>query len=216
LNLKYWAGTLFPSQCHACGQELVFPRLEGARFPLLCERCNVQLRPLLGEERLSGLPLLAAFEAERTLTGLIKAWKYTGRDAVLPLLVSAMAERLRHSGWPRPWLLVPVPLPLFRRVKRGFNQSELLARGIARELGLEKPRCLLHRGLMSGQQASRRREERLSAAGREFRRRKEYRGDACLVLVDDLCTTGATLLACRDALDYEGPVKAVLAGRVSS
>jgi len=210
-------GRLFPSRCHACGEELRFGSLSAGRLPLLCDRCRDRLRPSPDRENLArGFPLLAAFEAEEILIGLVKAWKFASDDAPAGFLAGAMAGRLAGARWPRPWNLVPIPLAPLRSLRRGFNQSGILAEEIARNLGLSRPRRLLSRRLFSGRQAGRdRRERRLLVSG-EFRGRTGIPPDGTLILVDDLCTTGSTLLACRDALGPAARARcaALVAGRV--
>jgi ComF family protein len=214
---KNLLGRFIPSRCHACGNTQDFNSLNGWRFPLLCDRCREALRPEpLPEDLAPGFPMLAAYEAEKTLIGLVKAWKYGSDDAAAVPLARAMAERLSTCDWPRPWILVPVPLSPIRGLRRGFNQSGILASEIARSLKLGRPRRLLTRSLTSGRQAGRGRKERKLLAASEFRRRGKIPKDATLIIVDDLCTTGATLMACRSALGHETTLRcaALVAGRV--
>jgi ComF family protein len=194
----------FPGLCSACGKLIVDDRTPFPRFSPLCDRCRDSLE--LSSETLrlgDDLILLTAFEDCLTLRSLVKGWKYAGRDAPLPILLDAMVNRLQGESFPSPVKLIPVPIPWPRRALRGFNQSEVLARGIARRCGCRVEKLLV-RNMNAGRQAGRKRSQRLELARREYRARGKINGGGTLILVDDLCTTGATLQACSEALSREG------------
>ncbi|MBI2503268.1 MAG: ComF family protein [Candidatus Latescibacteria bacterium] len=114
-------------------------------------------------------------------------------------LAPEFAESLREVD-----LLVPVPLFPARQRERGYNQSLMLARGLAQVL--EVPLCegLLRRRTATRQQAG------LNAAGR----RQNLAGafgvvgplpaHTCIGLVDDVVTTASTLGACARTLEEAG------------
>src|SRR5690606_40389506 len=64
---------------------------------------------------------------------LVLAFKHGRRIALAPMLARMMAARL--PALDGEWLVVPVPLHPWRLWRRGFNQSALLAREIARSVG---------------------------------------------------------------------------------
>jgi ComF family protein len=120
-------------------------------------------------------------------------------------------------------LVVPVPLHWRRRHARGFNQAD----DLARSLGLPVVHALRRVRATSpqfGLSASRRhRNVRGAFAPRRRgwlrRRRHDARVEkACVVLVDDVSTTGATLQACAEALKAAGAreVRALTAARALS
>ena len=112
------------------------------------------------------------------------------------------------------WLIVPVPLHPLRLWRRGFNQSALLAREIARLRGA----TLLVDGLMR-----RKRTPVLGGLGKAARARalsgaiavrpgcRPALKSASVVLVDDVMTSGATSDACVGALRRAGAAKVVVA-----
>ena len=109
---------------------------------------------------------------------------------------------------------VPVPLHRTRRLLRGFNQASDLARGLGIPVG-----HALRRTRNTGVQADLPAAQRHANVRGAFRlgRRQDVRG-ACVVLVDDVSTTGATLEACARTLIAAGAreVRALIAARAVS
>ncbi len=105
---------------------------------------------------------------------------------------------------------VPVPLHWRRRWQRGFNQSDLLARGIARRCGIPVIRALRRKRFTATQTGlSNSARRRNVAAAFEVRRGKRIEGKRVL-LVDDVMTTGSTAAACAGALRRAGAARVVL------
>lgn len=139
-----------------------------------------------------------------TSSPLLAALKYQGWSA----MADGMALRMARSrselldGIVEP-VFIPVPLAPGRWRERGFNQSELLARGLALRTAGEVRTDVLMRVRETGSQTQLTPGERLvnvySAFAVPEPRFAGIRGRS-LVLVDDVITTGATLNACAGAL----------------
>jgi len=141
---------------------------------------------------------------------LVRELKYRRATAVVSALAEPMAELAPAAD-----LVTWVPATPARRRERGFDQSELLARAIARRARLA-PRRLLRR-VDNRAQTGRNRVGRiegpvLAPAGRFLR------SGPTVLLVDDVCTTGATLRACARVLRSRGALRvvAVVATRVEA
>ena len=105
--------------------------------------------------------------------------------------------------------VTPVPLHWRRRWQRGFNQSELLARAIARRRGIPLIRAL-RRGAATQAQAGLSNAQRRENVAAAFRSRRRVAG-LRILLIDDVMTTGATAGACARALKKAGAKSVSLA-----
>ena len=98
-------------------------------------------------------------------------------------------------------LLVPVPLTRKRQHQRGYNQSEMLARGISDVTHLPMVANALKRQAFRESQTHLSRHERQENVDGIFVvTDSEILKGRHLLLIDDICTTGATLMACAQAL----------------
>ena len=101
---------------------------------------------------------------------------------------------------------VPLPLHPFKRCRRGYNQSEYIAEGIAAQLGVEVDRRSVRRVRNTASQALKPRRERAGNVEDAFAvRRPERLAGRHVLLVDDVMTTGSTLLSCASAILRDAP-----------
>lgn len=103
--------------------------------------------------------------------------------------------------------VVPVPLHYRKLLHRGYNQSTYIARGIASELGVKADTGLLRRRRNNPSQARKMHAERWDNVEDLFavRRSAERLRGRHILLVDDVFTTGATVVACIEALHRAMP-----------
>ncbi|MDD4890871.1 MAG: ComF family protein [Phycisphaerae bacterium] len=181
-------GLVDQSYCGLCGQDAgPFALRPGAAGQAaVCGLCDAELY------RYAALSRVGAYEPP--LSDLIKQFKYAGGHPLAGPLGEWQAAHVSAQPWAaRIDAVVPVPLHWRRRWGRGFNQSELLAEVVAARLG--KPMAhLLARPVHRPPQASLPRSQRFENIRGVFSARhpREVRGRT-LCLVDDVCTTGATL-----------------------
>ena len=133
---------------------------------------------------------------------LIHRFKYQGKAALSTALGHWFGEELRRSGlYGDIDLILPVPLHPLRRIKRGYNQSEALARGIGAVLHKKVSAGHLVRRVHNPSQTHRDSTDRWeNVAGIFGIRRPERLHGKHLLLVDDVLTTGATLESCADTI----------------
>jgi ComF family protein len=116
------------------------------------------------------------------------------------LLAECCAEH--YEVRQKPDVILPMPLSERRLVQRGFNQCVELARPISRMLDIPVRKNLLTRRDTRSHQAEKNREERL-ALPQVFESSPRVKGMQIL-LVDDICTTGATLSRAVKSLLHAG------------
>jgi ComF family protein len=139
---------------------------------------------------------------EGTLRELIHLFKY-GRIRTL----AGPLGRMIASAVPRDRVfdaVVPVPLHWRRRLDRGFNQSELLARAVARRYGLGVTNAARRRRATPAQAGLSNAGRRTNVAGAFTVKRPRAVAGCRVLLVDDVMTTGATAGACAAALRRAG------------
>ena len=133
----------------------------------------------------------------------VYALKYRNLRALAPVLGGLMASEVQNARLDVE-LLVPVPLHPRRLRERGYNQAELLAQQMGRRLGVPVAvRGLVRVRHTPAQARTENRETRRANVAAAFRARDSFDGRRVL-LVDDVCTTGATLEACAAALREAG------------
>lgn len=193
------------SCCGECWRSL--PRLTGAR----CRSCAL---PLPAGEGLTCItcsadPLPVEWcdawgEYSGGLERLLHAFKFEHHDFLddsFAALLHATRDGFAFDA------IVPVPMHWAKERRRGYNQAELLARALARRIGIECSPRLLTKRQENDTQSLLARAARRENVRRSFEASPRASGKSILI-VDDICTTGETFRACAQALVRAG------AGRV--
>lgn len=138
---------------------------------------------------------------------LIHEIKYKGnRQLAFDLGKKLANEMLQNKEMPSFDYLIPVPLHVKKIAKRGYNQAEELAKGIADVV--EKPILtdILIRNLNNQTQTQKNRLQRWESSNTLFEAKNSTRlNGKKIALVDDVFTTGATLAACLETLYKNNP-----------
>lgn len=178
--------------CHCCGRALPD---DTPNFTELCTACAAE-RPLLRQVR-------APFLYAEPTSHLIHRLKYDGYFALARPLAALMA-----AYWPQwetpPDVILPIPLHKRRKRRRGFNQSALLAKGLAAQVGVACDESALLRHRYTDPQTKLGPQERRANVAGAFIADTARVAGRHVVLIDDVYTTGSTMSAAAEALQQAG------------
>lgn len=200
---------VYPPRCLGCGA-----RPESPTLPL-CPRClqSMERAPQLGiAARLDRLPVgrglfdevfaLWMFDKGGTLQSIQHAFKYGNRPRY-GVSLGRLIGRAYAEEAPVPEGVLPIPLHRTRELERGYNQSRMLAKGVAEILDCPLRTDLLRRSQPTRPQTNLSREERWQNVREAFSATSACR-DGQWLLVDDVLTTGSTAVAASRTLIAEG------------
>lgn len=163
------------------------------------------------------LPVAAAcsylhFEQDSVTQELMHRLKYEGRTGIGVELGKAFAAKLKDKSWFTDVdLIIPVPLHITRQARRGYNQSSFIADGIAQVYDVPVKSKLLRRIVASDSQTNKSRFERSENVQTIFKATESGVRGKNILLVDDVVTTGATLVAAGAQLVEAGANKLYVA-----
>ena len=203
-------GLFFPPQCPVCGDLLA----DNEHF--ICTACRFRA-PLTNFWKDADNPMIRRMDGLLPVENAAAFWwfidgsdwqriihrfKYAGRWRFARRIGEWFGSELAESGtFSNIDIIVPVPLHWRKRIRRGYNQSEYIADGIAEALGAKVDRRSVRRRVNNPSQARNSANERWDNVDGIFavRNAEALRGKHIL-LVDDVFTTGATMVSCGTAI----------------
>ncbi|MDR0745358.1 MAG: ComF family protein [Mediterranea sp.] len=212
INMTTWIhaffGLLFPRQCVVCNRSLSHTE------KFICITCNINIprthyhlqKDNVIEKRFWGqIPIQRAtaffyYRKGSDYCNIIHELKYRGRKEIGTTMGRDMANEIQNSGFFNGIdVIVPIPLHRDRIRKRGYNQSEWIAKGIAEVTNIPVNNKAMARKTYSSQinQSVFERWENVKDTF-ELHQPELFSGKHILI-VDDVLTTGATVMACASA-----------------
>jgi len=206
---KGFAGLFWPDVCACCSTALT------REEKYVCRHCIHEL-PATNFYKNPDNPVAQIFwgrtQVEHATAGyffrkgnriqhLVHQVKYYGRKEMGVVLGREMGKSLRDSSFSEINLIAPVPLHPKKLRKRGYNQSEWIARGIAETMNKPVDMQSLTRRYFTETQTRKKRFDRWENVDTVFGlvHPESFAGKHVL-LIDDVITTGATLEACTHAV----------------
>ena len=170
---------------------------------------NVMAKLFWGQIQIEKATALFYYEPHAETANILYELKYKNHPEIGEVMGRMMARELQKSGlFDDIDAIVPVPLARKREHERGYNQSLMLAKGMSEVTGLPIYNKVVRRTKFVGSQTHRGRWERNENVADVFELMdgESIRGKH-LLLIDDVVTTGATIIACAQEMQKASNVK---------
>ena len=206
-----------PRLCVVCGNRLAVTE------ETLCSKCylhlprtdfandlyeNMMAKLFWSQIKLEKATALFYYEPHAETAQILYELKYKNHPEIGVVMGRMMAKELMKSGlFEDIDALVPVPLAKKRERERGYNQSLELAKGVSEVTGLPIANLVIRRTKFVGSQTKRGRWERNENVEHVFELVDDNISDQHLLLIDDVVTTGATVIACAKEMQKASNVK---------
>ena len=201
---------LFPRTCAACGNLLL------AGEDTVCTTCRFLL-PKTGYEQHPDNPLAQMFYGQMPFHAVMAEFFFSKTGKVQHLIHGLKYHRCRENGiflgqeigksllqapdYQGIDFIIPIPLHPKKEKIRGYNQSHVIAEGISEIMNIPIAEKCLVRSVFTDTQTKKSREERYQNVKDIFEvKNKEKLAGKHVLLVDDVLTTGATLMSAGKAL----------------
>jgi ComF family protein len=203
--LKSLVGLIFPDLCLACRKE---QPISGSLFCVGCEavmpycdfddlRTNEAFMRIAGRLPVKHASSFVYFKSNNIVQNILHGLKYEGKEEIGLSMGKFHGEQLKPMLKDYPDIIVPVPLHPKKRHTRGYNQSEIYAKGLAMGLHIPVYPNVLKRKKFTETQTKMNKSDRLLNVSEAFELYNPGRiNNKHILLVDDVLTSGATLEAC--------------------
>ena len=173
------------------------------KYPLICPDCVdlLQRTSRLHDPNLQvfshdwhKMRVLGAYT--NLLADLISQGKFNGQPELIKHLAALLAKQIKLTMDTSDGVVIPTPMACHRKIRRGYNQADIIACEISRSMTLDvTAKTIRHTG-DNRVQHNLSRKERLSSRHKSFQITASV--PECVYVVDDVMTTGATASAiCR-------------------
>jgi ComF family protein len=201
-----FVGMIYPEYCQACqgdlerGEELVCTkcRFSLPKIPAYTEPNQDIARRFWGKVPVAYTLAYLKFIKHGKVQELLHNLKYHNKPQIGELFGRWYGTELVTNGFEKVFdLVIPVPLHPTKLRKRGYNQSDGIAKGISEGLQTAWSSEVIHRTVFTETQTRKRRYERYENVAAVFDiPNPEKVQDKHILIVDDVLTTGSTFEAC--------------------
>lgn len=199
----------YPSICVGCGD------VKAKNEVTICSRCLANLpinepksyllthkNKYLGRLDLTFFYSFLQFRKSGIAQSLLHQIKYKGKKEIAYYLGNLCGEKLKNAEIVLDFdVLIPIPLHQTKLKRRGYNQSEVFAKGLSEIIGINLETEALIKNKVTQTQTSFNQEQRISNVKSSFEVMNPERiFGKNIVIVDDVITTGSTIEAAYEVL----------------
>lgn len=195
---------LYPRVCGFCGK--IIP------YGSICTMCMEEI-PYMGfnyipyDQKMSFDELYCNYDYVGIVRSRILDFKFGHKKYLFKTFAEGMIYRYKKIE-PKFDLIIPVPIHRSRRTERGYNQSELIAKALAKAINVKCNSRLLIKRNKNRTQSKLNKQERIRNVKGIFKIRKNANlSGKAILLIDDIYTTGATANECSKILKSAGATK---------
>ena len=206
----------YPNLCAACSRTLNYGekhicsaclwRMPKTNFHLQDD--NPVLRKFWGKVNVEAAASFVFFDKGEKMQHILHSLKYAGNTELGIFLGELYGSQLRQAPlFAECEAIIPVPLHRKKIKSRGYNQSNLLAEGLSKTMGIPFYPDFLERTVATSTQTKKSRYARFENVENVFRLNEKKVNEKHFLLVDDVITTGSTLESCARCVAQSGDVK---------
>ncbi|MFP4025363.1 MAG: ComF family protein [Thiohalospira sp.] len=207
--VKDFFNLIFPDLCVVCNQHLI------SQEKLICTSCLYNLpktnfhsdkenpvsQLFWGRTNIEYATSFYFYNKGSQYQDMMHKFKYHGYKEIGFILGNYFGSQLKNTAFKKVDIIMPVPLHKSKQKKRGYNQSELIARGLSESMQKKIDSRNLIREVATSTQTRKSRFARWKNVEKIFKLKNPdtVKGKHVL-LVDDVVTTGSTLEACANVI----------------
>jgi len=190
-----------PLKCPICSKWLSIKREKP-----VCENCLTALDFIPKHEIINGIDIFSVALYKDKIKNLIHEFKYNKNLYLGKFLSKILSEKIDTNLYKNFDFIIPVPLHKKKLDERGFNQSEIFAFSLGKKIKKPVKKRILFRKRYTLPQAGMKKQDRLLNVKNAFKCIKPV-FEKNIILVDDVFTTGFTVMECIKELKHSGAKK---------
>lgn len=194
---------------------LIFPNVCGVCENIckndLCTKCEIKLKKISrvkidNYNNKNFKKHLYIFKYDGIIKERLIKYKFREKAYIYKAFVNFLIKNKKVCRFLKSYdIIIPVPIHYNRKVTRGYNQSALIAKQLAKKLSLEYEEKVLFKKVNNKPQSTKNKEEReQNVIGVYYTKNKEKIYNKKIILLDDIYTTGSTVNECSKALEMAG------------